>query len=130
MPRYYHVTPLTNVQSILADGLIPQIGERSQLLGEVKPSIYLFSNAQVLEDACMNWLEDCFDDEDQLALLAVDLPDDIVLQSTVGYEATVDSVIPVRYLSILSQDLMSATDVRSLLILGSPSQVKPIQHRG
>ncbi|PPC84684.1 MAG: hypothetical protein CTY38_01155 [Methylotenera sp.] len=130
MPRYFHVTPLTNVQSILADGLIPQIGERSQLLGETKPSIYLFSSAEALEGACLNWLEDCFDDEAKLTLFAVDLPEDHVLQSTVGYEATVDSVIPVHYLSILSQDLMSETDLRSLLILSSPSQVKPIQYRG
>ena len=41
MPYLYHVTTEESAKSILKNGLIPKIGERSQLVGETEKYVYL-----------------------------------------------------------------------------------------
>ena len=40
MTYLYHVTTEENVKSILKNGLIPKIGERSQLVGETEKYLH------------------------------------------------------------------------------------------
>ena len=74
--RYFHVTPKQNMDSILANGLIAQIGERSKEIGESQEAIYLFPNFEEMETALANWLGECFEDTDELIILQIDLPND------------------------------------------------------
>ena len=45
----YHVTEKKNLKSILADGLKPSIGPRSQDLGEAKEAIYFFTEVRLYQ---------------------------------------------------------------------------------
>lgn len=54
-------------------GLVPKIGERSAELGEMKQAVYLFPDEISMTDALGNWLGECFEDFDNLAVLQVDL---------------------------------------------------------
>lgn len=47
MLTFYHLTTEDNVNSILKDGLIPHIGERSQSVGELKKHVYLCNEEDV-----------------------------------------------------------------------------------
>lgn len=47
MTYLYHVTTEENVKSILKNGLIPKIGERSQLVGETEKYVYLCGRKDV-----------------------------------------------------------------------------------
>ena len=38
----YHVTTLDNLNSIIRNGLVPNIGDRSKKLGETESRIYFF----------------------------------------------------------------------------------------
>ena len=67
MTTLYHVTEKKNLKSILENGLIPQIGERSKQLNE-SPAIFLFDSVEKLNDALMNWLGDEFEDIDLVSL--------------------------------------------------------------
>lgn len=68
----YHVTPIVNLESILTNGLVPTIGERSSLLNEEK-CIFLFKTIEALDDALMNWLGEAFDDDADLVTLKISL---------------------------------------------------------
>ena len=87
----YHVTPKKNVPSIIRDGLIPQVGDRSAAMAET-PAIYLFPSREHAEDAVMNWLGDEFEDE-ELTLLKVTVHPSDVHQSEASYEVTVQQTI-------------------------------------
>ena len=47
MAYLYHVTTEENAKSILKNGLIPKIGERSQLVGETEKYVYLCGRKDV-----------------------------------------------------------------------------------
>ena len=47
MAYLYHVTTEENAKSILKNGLIPKIGERSQLAGETEKYVYLCGRKDV-----------------------------------------------------------------------------------
>ena len=72
---YYHVTTKSSIETIRKSGLIPQIGPRSRLAGEVFPYVYLFDDYGTMEDAAMNWLGDLFDDDEILVLCEIKLPE-------------------------------------------------------
>lgn len=74
--RYFHVTPAANLSSILSDGIITAIGERSQIVGEKNKAVFLFPDVSSMENALMNWLGEAFEDEENLVILQIDLPDD------------------------------------------------------
>lgn len=56
MTTYFHITPTTNLDSILKNGLVPAIGPRSKLIKETEPAIYLFTSVASAEDALSSWL--------------------------------------------------------------------------
>lgn len=100
--KAYHITPTTNIPSILKNGLCPLIGERSQDYEELEPAIYLFKTLKDVENACMNWLGEYFEDE-QLSLIEVNL-------SNIDYESNsleymVFNNIDMKNLTILSEDI-------------------------
>lgn len=89
--KTYHVTPKSNLPSILKNGLVPTIGERSQLL-ETIPKIYLFPSKENLETALLNWLGQEFEDlEEDLIILEIDLSDTIYQSE--AFELTVSEII-------------------------------------
>lgn len=65
----YHVTPAENLESIIQNGLVPQIGTRSALLGEASESLYLFTSKEACETGLMNWLGDEFDGAELVVLM-------------------------------------------------------------
>lgn len=69
----YHVTLLKNLDSIKRQGLICQIGQRSQELGETEKAVYLFPNKAYADDAVANWLGDQFDDNEDLIMLPINI---------------------------------------------------------
>ena len=103
--RYFHVTKKENMESILEHGLIPQIGERSEELGESEKAIYLFPNIEEMENALYNWLGECFEDDEDLIIIQVDVPSDFPINQErdsngdLFYEATSKSQIPITYIT-------------------------------
>ena len=67
----YHVTPATNLDAVMRDGLIPHMGLRSRQLGEAQPAVYLFPTINDVTNAVANWFGECFHDEIDLVLLFV-----------------------------------------------------------
>ncbi len=102
---FYHVTPQSNVSSILANGLMPAIGPRSQKLGEEVPASYHFSNPQDLMTGLENWLLDAFDDEEAIALLCIteDPKENEFIQ--VHFEHQCHSLISPKNIEVISLDL-------------------------
>lgn len=77
--RYFHVTPRKNLSTILQQGLIAQIGERSKKAGEKVSAVYLFSTTEDMENAMSNWLGDEFGDE-KCIILKLDIPETFPLK--------------------------------------------------
>ena len=106
----YHVTPTRNLESIFRDGLRPQIGPRSALLGEDKEMIYFFGSMQAVEDALSNWLGEALDDEPgAISVLAVDRSG-LHLVSDGGYELTCPHLIRPENISLAFQDDVPADE--------------------
>ena len=89
---YYHVTTRSNYNTIEKEGLLPKMGERSSKI-ESELKIFMFSNKDAMTDAVMNWLGDEFDEEEELVVLKITLPEDFPVQHN-GFEATTDKSIP------------------------------------
>lgn len=100
----YHVTPTRNLESIFRDGLRPQIGPRSELLGEAKEMVYFFGSMLAVEDALSNWLGEALDDEPgAISVLAVDRSG-LHLVSDAGYELACLHLVPPENISLAFQD--------------------------
>lgn len=78
--KLYHVTPAQNVKSILATGLLPQIGNYARQMGETTASIWLFSDIDDCLEMTEAWLIPVYGDD--LTILEVTLPDDFPLEYT------------------------------------------------
>lgn len=99
----YHATAKASLETILSEGLQPQIGPRSAALGEAMPGVYLFTSWEACEDGLMNWLGDAIDDADELVVLEVDTSGLELLQLA-GYEAiSLSPLDPARILRILDE---------------------------
>ncbi len=97
---YYHISPSSNRRSILKNGLIPQIGNNSESLGEIEDGIYLFPSMDDLENALSNWLGELYDDDEiELDIFEVTLPENFPLESDVEYEVRSLTQIPPKYIS-------------------------------
>lgn len=69
----YHVTPTRNLESIFRDGLLPQIGPRSAVLGETKALVYFFGSMLAVEKALTHWLGEALAKEPgAISVLAVE----------------------------------------------------------
>lgn len=113
--RYFHVTPMANVPSIMGLGLLAKIGERSEKYGEKKPAVWLFSDVGEMETALTNWLGEEFNFEGDetgkeisLAIVQIDLPESFpVMQKKdvvgvffeVFFEAYSEKNIPAEYIT-------------------------------
>lgn len=110
MGTYYHVTDVRNLDSILQDGLVPQIGPLSKQLGdtgETAPAIFLFTSDEACRDAMSSWLGEAFDEldeekgkESRHVILRVELDDDYSDDDGVFYEKAVYKRIPPDRISI------------------------------
>lgn len=69
----WHLSPVRNVRAINAEGLKPAIGPRSEVIGESDARVHLFSTFDDLFSAD-HWLEEAFDEDQQLALFHVAVP--------------------------------------------------------
>ena len=106
----YHVTPTRHLESIFRDGLQPQIGPRSALLGEAKEMVYFFGSMLAVEDALSNWLGEALDDEPgAISVLAVDRSG-LHLVSDAGYELACLRLVPPENISLAFQDHEPAVD--------------------
>jgi hypothetical protein len=99
---YYHVTKSNNIDSIMKNGLMPSVGDRSKKMNE-RPSIFLFKSIQDVEDAMMNWLGDELEDH-PATLLKIKIPQHVQIYPTsAGYESQVFDHIPPDYIQNLGE---------------------------
>lgn len=97
----YHVTPTKNLDAILSEGLLPKIGERSQMLGEKDEAIYLFPTKADVTNALLQWLGEMYDDDEELALLEIDTTHMHLTPSIADYELICLEPIPPRCITFL-----------------------------
>lgn len=97
--KLYHLTLLKNLDNIKKNGLIPQIGKNSSNFGEEVPAIYFFKDVVSLEDALTNWLGDCFEEEDELIILELNISEDLPEED--------EGIFEVKILSKISPDKIS-----------------------
>lgn len=115
----YHVTPAHNLESILRDGLRPQIGPRSALLGEAKELVYFFGSRLALEEALSIWLGEALDDEPgAISVLSVD-PSGLHLVSDASYELACHHLVPPEKISLAFQGDEPADEKNELVTEGT-----------
>ena len=111
----YHVTTLDNLNSIIRNGLVPNIGDRSKKLGETESRIYFFGSLDDVNDALMNWLLDEFSEDTKLVLLQVKIPNDVsITKEDDQFEYSTKDRIDSKYIKILSKDLGEEVDIFQL----------------
>ena len=98
----YHVTPARNLPAIAAQGLVPQVGERSERAGETEPWVHCFTSFQRVENAFASGLERQFDEGERLAILCIGLhPPADPRQYSCSYKVTLGP----HLLWVLSDDI-------------------------
>lgn len=100
---FYHVTPSKNVPQIMQQGLLAQVGDRSEQLGE-ESGIYLFPDIDSAEDAVANWMGAEFDEDEALALLEVILPEGVEIEKSLEWEYVVRTDIPANNIRVITED--------------------------
>ena len=99
------MTPISNQEEILQNGLLPQKGERAQKLGEEEDAVYLFSTYEACEEALCNWLGEEFEDlEEELVTLKVELPEDFPLEQIVEWEMVAKQIIEPRFITFYKNE--------------------------
>lgn len=106
---FYHVTLKSNLDNILKNGLIPQIGTLSQAANETMNRIYLFPTIDDMDTALSSWLgeaiDNTFGETTGCCSLRIDLPDNFpVIQEDVPYEAYSYVPIPPEYISYVKDE--------------------------
>lgn len=101
--KLWHITPASNLKSILENGLIPTIGPRSESAEEPIPAVYLFPDGNSLVDGMTNWLDDEFDE--RLALIEVEISEDWIIEHDIRWESQVHRTIPPESILILFNDI-------------------------
>lgn len=105
---YYHITPMSNLESILQTGLEPRIGERSKELGENEKRVYLFHSIEDMNNALGNWLGECFEDEEiELAIIELQVPDEYPITEEEFYESYSYITISPEYFSKVYDEYMN-----------------------
>ena len=94
----FHVTLRENLPGIFRDGLVPQVGPRSDAAGESSPAIYCFPTWADCEQALLTWLGDEFEDEveDDVVVVRVDVPASTPRTSDVEFEVALLGPVPAR----------------------------------
>lgn len=100
----FHVTPISNLESIMKNGLIPQAGERSEKLEE-DPGVFLFPTYDDCENALFNWLGEEFDElDEEVVTLKVELPKHFPLEETAEWERCSRQTIEPKYISFYKNE--------------------------
>lgn len=102
----YHVTPISNLNSIMKVGLIPKIGERSEGI-ESEPGIFLFPTYEDCETALGQWLGREFDEiepYEELVTLKIELPINFPLEETCEWERISRKKIEPKYISFYKNE--------------------------
>ena len=97
MTAYFHVTTKSAWEKIRQEGLIPQIGKRSQKLGELIPDIFLFTSETAMQDGICNWLGDEFEEDEPLVALQIHLPNHIHKKYETYYEYKEKFLKPIQH---------------------------------
>ena len=105
MKTFYHVTKTENLEKIIKEGLVPKIGELSKIANEEIERIYLFPNEDDMNTALSSWFGECFEEDEELSSLNIDLPDDFpIFEGEVEYEAYSYDIIPSKYISFFREE--------------------------
>lgn len=110
----YHITPSQNTAAIIQYGLVPQVGARSQDLGESRAAIYLFETIEDAEDALGGWLGESFDEDEALTLLEVNTMDLIASEGGAGYEMVFEDPIDPSRIKVLHQHIETLSSLSSI----------------
>lgn len=102
----WHITPAENVSSILASGLEPRIGERSMMVSESEPRVYLFNTYDDLLDGVD--IIDAFEEDQELALFHVAVP------RTEGAWLELSESVPADRVQLVVRDLDATLDPRHI----------------
>ncbi len=102
----YHVTETKNLENIKNQGLIAQIGQRSLKIKEYKKAVYFFKDIEAVENALENWLGDQFDEDAELALLAVNIPNEIHIFDGAAFEHYTIKDIEAKNIRVLSTNIL------------------------
>ena len=99
--RAFHVTPSSNVDSILAQGLQPS---KEKLVGIpdnlCEVGVFMFPDRETIEDA--TWFFDRFDDDVALTVFEVDIEGvEMFSDPDVGYELWTRTPIPPEHLAVV-----------------------------
>lgn len=106
----YHVTPTQNLRSVMKNGLVPNIGDRSSKIAGEQSGIYLFPSVEAAEDAVMNWLGDEFDEDEPLTLLKVNIDGlEKYIRQGADYELIVNTAIEPNRIHKLDTQLEEAS---------------------
>lgn len=101
-----HVTAVDNLDSILATGLVAQIGPRSKEIQEEESGIWLFPSWACMNDA--EWLFDSLDDDPAFCVLQVDMRGlSYEHDASVGFEICSRVNIPADRLVVICDDIDS-----------------------
>jgi hypothetical protein len=103
--KIFHVSPSGNIDSILKNGLTPLIGPRAEELGESEPAIYLFPDLASVDTALWNWMGDCFDEDEVLALFEVTVPTELAVVEPGQFEVVIRETIPAKFITLLAADI-------------------------
>ncbi len=74
----YHVTPESNLESILEKGLQPSIGKLSSKANEPFSIVCFFESKEAVENGIMNWMGDNLEEDIPLVILECDVDPDAV----------------------------------------------------
>ena len=105
--NYFHVTTPDAWKKIQKEGLIPQIGERSQMVGEAFPAVFLFESEQAMHDALGSWLGAEFEGDEPLVALEVKPPAGMFLDEGVScpWEVRSYDSIPPEFITLYDSDI-------------------------
>ncbi|MBY0464776.1 MAG: hypothetical protein K2W33_07505 [Burkholderiales bacterium] len=119
----FHVTTSRALPFLLGGGIEPRVGARSKEAGEAAPRSYHFACAQDMDDALCGWLADAFDEEEDLAVVAVDVSGLAIEESPAGYEVQVLDHIDPERLCLVHNRIDSLTPSR-LMALSSQALIR------
>ena len=94
----YHLTPVKNLESILQNGLIPQIGPRSEHVGEKQAAVFCYPEEDYVEGALEGWIKDYFPNDLKFAIIEINLPKKIKLEVENDFEVACFEHISPKYI--------------------------------
>lgn len=102
----YHVTPLSNIDSISKKGLLPMIGERSSICNESDERIYCFSSYKAMEEAVSGWFGELFEEDEKLIVYGIkksefNIEFVYLKNNDLFFECYIKEVISTRHLIII-----------------------------